>query len=193
MTLKQYEKLAEEQNKDFCEDLCPLRLEGECDGGGKAGYNGFPIEPPCCGWDDDTDIDEQYGVMLRVANQEEERISREWKAEQERKAKNEQARKRRNESKWHVWEETREIKTLQKRIRGNVNTIHFQQSFGSAMNFANACIAGRSIDDSEPAYTEYQLGLIKENELAMARIEQLKQIKKQKFKELAEKRRKGNL
>lgn len=37
-----------------CED-CPLK-DNDCQGGYTSGPNGLPIEPPCCSWNDDTDV-----------------------------------------------------------------------------------------------------------------------------------------
>ena len=34
---------------------CPL-YENECSGGWTSGAGGTPIEPPCCGWNDDDEI-----------------------------------------------------------------------------------------------------------------------------------------
>lgn len=42
-----------------CEE-CPLYQEDMCNGGMKC-YGGEPIEPPCCSFNDDTDLDEYAG------------------------------------------------------------------------------------------------------------------------------------
>lgn len=39
-----------------CED-CPLK-DNDCPGGYTSGPTGKPIEPPCCSWNDDTDVSE---------------------------------------------------------------------------------------------------------------------------------------
>lgn len=48
--------------KEFCDkDLsceeCPIYKAEICNGGWKC-YGGAPIEPPCCSFTDDTDMDE---------------------------------------------------------------------------------------------------------------------------------------
>lgn len=37
-----------------CDD-CPLK-DNDCPGGWTSGAGGTPIEPPCCIWDDDTEV-----------------------------------------------------------------------------------------------------------------------------------------
>lgn len=45
--------------------ICPAFLEEICCGGWKASHTGEPIEPPCCGWDDDTNITDWVSDQLR--------------------------------------------------------------------------------------------------------------------------------
>ena len=174
--------------KDFraqdleCED-CPLYIEGLCKPG-HAGPNGYLEDPPCCWFEDDTDMEAECGIVVARNNAIEDEIDRKWKADKERKAKNEIAKKRRNESKWHVWSETHDIKALRKQIAGNLAIINFQRSFASAVNFANSCYGGKRFDGAELPYTDYQLGLLEANKKHKERIAELEAVKKQKLKEL---------
>lgn len=40
-----------------CEN-CPLLKEEICPGGMTSSSDGTPVEPPCCGFNDDTDLDQ---------------------------------------------------------------------------------------------------------------------------------------
>jgi hypothetical protein len=152
MTVKEYEAKANAEGLDFCEDLCPLRHSGDCPGGMVSGYGGQPIEPPCCSWSEDEDLDELPGIIEGRRQAEEDHQHAIYLVKKEKEEKNHIAARRRQESARHVYAENSEIKRLKKRIRGNSNTVHFQRSFGSALNFANSCMAGKTLDDSEPEY-----------------------------------------
>lgn len=72
-----------------CED-CPLH-DNDCSGGYISGGNGEPIEPPCCSWDDDTEV---YEYMYSSKERKESTREVEWaRKRQEKKEQEERNRK----------------------------------------------------------------------------------------------------
>lgn len=77
--------------KDITEcDECPL-YKYDCPGGWTSGGGGQPIEPPCCSWNDDTEVYEgMYDCDWRDYTEQElewERRDKEQKVEKERERK----------------------------------------------------------------------------------------------------------
>ena len=74
--------------KDFaqeeCCDSCPL-LENEICPGGFVCYGGQPIEPPCCCFDDNTDLDDWVNDYFEQKKRREELEESRLKKEQKKK------------------------------------------------------------------------------------------------------------
>ena len=98
--------------KDFAEkescDGCPL-LENEiCPGGWKC-YGNEPIEPPCCSFADDTDLDIWVERFLIQQQKWEEREDRKIREERKKKERAEKAVETRREMRWYCRGEIREL------------------------------------------------------------------------------------
>ena len=167
-----------------CPNGCPVYEEGICTGG-YACYGGDPIEPPCTSFDDDTDLDEwilRYHDRQRRFDEAEDKRIKAEKAKQERNAI---AKKRRMESAWEVRSETREIKSLKKRISGNEAVMRLAESLAFAVNITNEMFrySERVSTKNEP--------ILRENERMRERIAELETIKKGKLQALNKQRRNG--
>lgn len=126
--------------KDFAEkedcDGCPL-LENEICPGGFSCYGGDPIEPPCCCFEDDTDLDEwvsdYFDRQRRYEEAEDKRL-------QEEKKKKEQAKKAaetRRAMRWYCWTEIQELKRAQKALEVKKAVERFASSLVEAINVTN--------------------------------------------------------
>lgn len=164
-----------------CSD-CPL-LKHEICPGGWACYGGNPVEPPCCSFDDDTDLDKWVSDYYARQRRWEEAEDRRIQKERERKEKNAVAQKRRMEAAWEVRAETREIKDLRNRIAKNEAAIHFAESMAFAINITNEMFRYDErvkVSDSP---------LLRENEEYRERIIELERIKKVKLAALRQNRK----
>ena len=87
-------------------DSCPLKDHG-CPGGWTSGGSGQPIEPPCCSWNDDTEV--YAGMYDREYIYSEQELK--W-IEEERKKKNKETKEVSERIKSHMYEyqKTYEIK-----------------------------------------------------------------------------------
>jgi hypothetical protein len=108
-------KYSELKETEDC-DLCPLKINEIC-AGGMACYGGLPIEPPCTCFDDDTDLDEWVENYFDRQRKREEYEDHKIKEKIEKEKRNKIKQQHRREAKWHVWEETNEIKKLKKLFR----------------------------------------------------------------------------
>lgn len=123
--------------KDFCDqglecDDCPLKQEDLCPGGWTASPGGTPIEPPCCSFDDDTDLEEWVNsaidLQFRMEKAENKRL--------QQKSKRQEAAKKAAETRRAVrWYCRSEISNL---TRAKNNLIAFQKSIDFARTFAEA-------------------------------------------------------
>lgn len=170
--------------EENCKEVCPLYDEF-CPGG-MACYGGAPIEPPCMYWDDENeDVDDIYHRMFVSRMRYEEAEDRRYKREQEEKKKKEEKAKKARQARWHVYSEQREITNLRKRIRANNRLLSITSGMASATNFANEIFGYK-----ERIEIKKKNPLEIENEKAEERINELIKIKKEKLKELREKRKK---
>lgn len=173
--------------KDFkqLEDCtgCPVKKAEYCSGGFVC-YGGEPIEPPCCSFDDDTDLEQWVQqrelAQLRYEEAEDRRIEK----QREKEAKNEQAQKLRREAKYHVWQETQEIKRLRKRISANEAAVRLAQSLSFAVNMTNEMFGYQ-----ERVKPKYEQEIDSQNEQYRQRIAELEAIKKEKLKQLRNERK----
>lgn len=127
-----YKELAELED---CEQ-CPLYKEEICRGGMSVGPNG-PIEPPCCGFDDDTDLDAWVAEYYDRQRRHEEYLDAKYKAEQEKKRKNDIKKRRRNYLKMYCHSEAYDVKHLEKQIRAIESAKSFAESMAFAFNMTN--------------------------------------------------------
>lgn len=121
---------------DECCDRCPLSQEGICPGGWSC-YGVAPIEPPCCSFDDETDLDEwvgeYYASQYRYEKAEDERIRRE-------KAKNERAKKAaetRREMRFYCRNEINRLKSYKKQLEAYKSSLRLASAFAEAVNITN--------------------------------------------------------
>ena len=126
--------------KEFLEiedcDLCPIKKAELC-GGGSSCYGGSPIDPPCCWFEDDTDLDE----WIKEAYERQRRYEEyQDKLIREKKAKEEKAKKAadtRHKMRLYCMAEIVEIKTLEKRLKAYEKELSFARSLAFAINHTN--------------------------------------------------------
>lgn len=121
---------------DDCEQ-CPLLKEEICTGGWTSFPSGTPIEPPCCGFDDNTDLERWIEDYYENQRRYEEYLDRKWETEQEKKRKAEIAKKKRNYLKWYCFDEKLEVKRAKKRLSAHQAAISLGESIAFAFNTTN--------------------------------------------------------
>lgn len=126
--------------KEFLEiedcDLCPIK-EAELCGGGASCYGGSPIDPPCCFFEDDTDLDEWIKEAYdrrRRYEEYQDKLAREKKAKEEKAKK---AADTRHKMRLYCMAEIVEIKTLEKRLKAYEKELSFARSLAFAINHTN--------------------------------------------------------
>lgn len=128
-------KWKEIADAEDCEK-CPLKKEEICPGGFVC-YGGAPIEPPCCGFDDDTDLDEYvaeyFKELHRLEAAEDERI-RNQKAKQERAKKSAETRR---QMRFYCRKEIQELKSLEKQLESYKASLRLASNFAEAFNITN--------------------------------------------------------
>lgn len=174
--------------KDLGEDCdnCPLKQNDICSGGWQC-YGGEPIEPPCCSFNDDTDLDKWVDDFFKRQRAWEDAEDRRIQAEQKRKEQNALAQKRRREAKWAVRHETNEIKTLRKRIAANEAAARLASSLAFAFNTTNEMFGYE-----ERVEPKHKSAIEQENEKYRELIVELEAIKKEKLKQLRKQRSEKN-
>lgn len=127
-----YKEIMDDKN---C-DRCPLMQEEICPGGWRC-YGGEPIEPPCCSFDDDTDLDEwvseYYASQYRYEKAEDERIRKE-------KAKKEKAKKAaetRREMRFYCRNEIKQLKSYKNQLEAHKASLRLASTFAEAFNITN--------------------------------------------------------
>lgn len=127
--------------KDFAEiedcEQCPIKQEGICKGGWTSSPSGMPIEPPCCSFDDDTDLDDWIDGYYDYQRREEDRIDREIQEREEKAKKNDVAKRRRRYLNSYCIHERLEVKRLKKAIRSVESIIDFANNIATAFNLTN--------------------------------------------------------
>lgn len=164
-------------------DQCPL-FKDLCPGGMTSSPSGDPIEPPCTCWEPDDDLDELYNNANANILAHEEYLDRKWAEEEKlRKSKGGKAKKAR-ESKWATHSESRQITRLRRQIRNNNKLLNFSRQFASAVNMTNEMF-GREERIVEKSKNPLEI----ENEKLQAKIDEIDKVRKEKLKQLREKRK----
>ena len=156
---------------------CPW-LGEYCKGGMTSDGCGRPIEPPCCSWDPEEDIEDIYDSQAANESAYQDYISHEIEKEKAVKLKKEITKRKRRESSLLLFEENREIKRLRKQIEAN----NYLLCLTNAFNFVSKTIGGSESKQKEKHVLEI------ENKRLEDKIEELKLIKKNKLKELRNKK-----
>lgn len=127
-----WKELAE---KESC-DECPL-LENEICPGGVRCYGGAPIEPPCCCFEYDTDLDEWVNDYFERQRKWEERESEKLQAERKKKERAKKAADTRRAMRWYCREEIRALKQAQNALEVQKATERLASSLAEAINVTN--------------------------------------------------------
>lgn len=126
--------------KDFAEredcDGCPL-LENEICPGGFYCYGGVPIEPPCCCFDDDTDLDEWIDNYFADQRRREEAEDRRLQAEKKKRERAKKAADTRRAIRWYCWDEIHALKQAEKALEAQKAVERLASSFAEAVNITN--------------------------------------------------------
>lgn len=167
-------------------DYCPLIEEGLCTGGFTSDGRGMPMEPPCCSWDPDEDIDQwiiNFYERRRRAEEWADKKYREAQAKKERAAK---AAKTRSEVRQYTSKERDELKMVERRLRVLERQIDFARSMAEAFNFADNMMGGKPryvIPEKESQQIQQLKRMVKEAEARLkAKREEFYRIRKQKGK-----------
>lgn len=158
--------------------VCPLYEAELCTGGVISGYGGDPIEPPCCLFNDDTDLDEYVQESYKYEYFREKREDEQIKKEKEKAEKNKITQKKKRISKNYTLAENIQIKKIKKQIKYNEKLI----SYAKAVSFTNTFFGYEKKENLEK-----ESSLEKENKELLIKIEELNTIKKNKMKELRKK------
>lgn len=119
-----------------CEN-CPLLKEEICPGGMTSSPSGTPIEPPCCSFDDDTDLDQWIEDYYDGQRRYEEYLDRKYEEEQKKKHKADVAKRKRNYLKWYCFDEKLEVKRARKRLAAHQAAVSLAESMAFAFNTTN--------------------------------------------------------
>lgn len=119
-----------------CEN-CPLLKEEICPGGMTSSPSGTPIEPPCCSFDDDTDLDQWIDDYYDGQRRYEEYLDRKYEEEQKKKHKADVAKRKRNYLKWYCFDEKLEVKRARKRLEAHQAAVSLAESMAFAFNTTN--------------------------------------------------------
>ena len=122
--------------EDAC-DLCPLYKAGICNASFNC-YGGEPIEPPCCNFNDNTDLDK---YVCDYFEKRKNRLKREEALLKAKKDKSERAKKAaetRKEMQWYCRSELKALKDLQKMYKKYKSMSDYMITYANAVNFANS-------------------------------------------------------
>lgn len=122
--------------KEECCDDCPL-LKAEICKGGFTCYGGHPIEPPCCSFNDDTDLIEWVDEYFERQRKREEREQERIKKETERKERAKKSAETRRKLRSYCYKEIYALKQAEKALRAQRSAEDFARSMADAINFAN--------------------------------------------------------
>ncbi len=175
--------------KDFreegdCEN-CPLLKSELCTGGFQC-YGGEPIEPPCCGFDDDTDLDEWVADQYERLQAYEEYEEKKLKETKERKERAKKAANTRREIRWYCASEILELKRIEKTLKARKAAEGFALSLAEALNLTNAMFQYRERATANPQISEE----IKRLEAQLVIAKQKYEKKRKEFYLEREKKRK---
>ncbi len=116
---------------------CPLMEEGICPGGWKASPEGEPVEPPCCSFEDDTDIEEWIKDYYAARKQHEEYMGRKYKEGLLKKQKLEAAKKKQRYMINYCFKERQAVETARKRLKLHKEAVSEGRSLAYAFNVTN--------------------------------------------------------
>lgn len=119
-----------------CEN-CPLLKEEICPGGMTSSPSGTPIEPPCCSFDDDTDLDQWIEDYYDGQRWWEEYLDRKYEEEQKKKHKADIAKRKRNYLKIYCTSERIEVKRARKCLSAHQAAVSLAESMAFAFNTTN--------------------------------------------------------
>lgn len=119
-----------------CEN-CPLLKEEICPGGMTSSPSGTPIEPPCCSFDDDTDLDQWIEDYYDSQRRYEAYLDRKYEEEQKKKHKADVARRKRNYLKIYCTSERIEVKRARKLLSAHQAAVSLAESMAFAFNATN--------------------------------------------------------
>lgn len=148
-----------------CCDGCPL-LENELCPGGIVCYGGEPIEPPCCDFDDDTDMNKWVADMLAQRLRREEAEEKRLKAEQEKKERAKKASDTRRAMQWYCRDEIQALEKARKALEVQRALESLAADFAEAINFANEMFRYEERVGVKPEVSAEVLRLEAEVELA---------------------------
>ena len=126
--------------KDFaqeeCCDDCPL-LKSEICTGDFVCYGGQPIEPPCCSFNDDTDLNEFVREYYAQQKKREEQEEARAKKEKEKKERARKAAETKRALRAYCYQEIYALKQAEKALKAQENAESLGRSIAEAFNFAN--------------------------------------------------------
>lgn len=159
---------------------CPL-FDESCQGGMSGGPGGNPIEPPCVNWTDpEEDIGDLVDDYYAREYAREQYIMEQWEYEEKQEDKKKLQQQRRRESARHVAQETRKIKQLRKKY----------EALFEFNSLANAFSITNKIFNKKDERVEQSKSAIEQDmENVLYEIKVQEDIKKQKLKELRQKRK----
>lgn len=169
MTWKEYS----DQYED-CKQ-CPL-LKAEICPGGIVSYGGVPIYPPCCDFDDDTDLDEFIETSLENERRYEEWEDKRIRDRKMKEEKNKAAAQKRKETNILLGPENSKINEIRKSIKEishEIKTLEIRNSF-NAMFFEPTPDEGLKLDTLKLILKKYNHFL---DEAVQEKKEKLKRIK----------------
>lgn len=128
--------------KDFCDqelecDDCPLKQEDLCPGGWSASPGGTPIEPPCCSFDDDTDLEEWVSDAINLQFKMEEAEDRRLQQKKKRQDAAKKAAQTKRQLKLYCHKELYDLKYAKNELLKFERGLEFARAFAEAFNVTN--------------------------------------------------------
>lgn len=121
--------------KEDCEG-CPL-LNAEICPGGFSSHGGEPIEPPCCYFDDNTDLDEWVSDYFARQRKWEAREDARIKAERATQERAKKVADTRRAMRWYCRNEIQALKRAQKRLESRKAVERLASCLAEAINATN--------------------------------------------------------
>lgn len=162
--------------EEECCDNCPL-LKAEICPGGYACYGGQPIEPPCCSFDDDTDLVEWVEEYFEMQRQREAREDERIKADRKKKERAKKAADTRRALKNYCRDELYILNRAKSELQAQLNAERLAKSWAEAFNFANEMFRYEERYKVRQEISEH----VKKLQLEVERAEKAYQEKKKEF------------